>query len=105
MTGPDAALLRKFRKNVEEKLEIVEQNNAGVILSWEISRTYDRISVVCGEGQFNERVIVHLATSLSRLLGVGKRMGLVERTITGFTLECFGPSSDVAVFVRDYEVE
>lgn len=105
MAGPDLALRRKFRKNVEEKLELVAHNNRGVVVSWTVSKSYNRITVVCGEGQFSERVMVHLATSLSRLLGVGRGMGLVDSAVKSFTLECFVPSSEEPIFVRDYGVE
>lgn len=105
MAGPDLALQRKFRKNVEEKLVTASTNNAGVIVSWELSKSYSHVSLVCGETRFSERVILHLATSLCRLLGVGKRMGLVDPTMSSLTVECFPPHSDVPIFVGDYRVE
>lgn len=105
MSQPDVALQRKFRKNVEEKLEIVAHNNVGAIVSWEVSKSYNHVALVCGEEHFRERVIVHLATSLSRLLGVGKRMGLVDSDMESFTLECCLANSDDVVFARDYGVE
>jgi hypothetical protein len=105
MAGPDVALQRTFRKNVEEKLETASVNNAGVIVSWELSESYDRVSLVCGETRFSDRVLLHLGTSLSRLLGVGKRLGLVDSSMRSFTMECYPVGGDEPLFVDDYRVE
>ena len=105
MVAPELSLQRTFRKNVEEKLTTATTRNSDVIVSWELSTSYDRVALVCGEERFSDRVIIHLATSLVRILGVGKRMGLVERNLDSLTVECFPPHSDTAMFASTYGVE
>ena len=103
--APDVSLQRTFRKNVEDRLATATTRNAGLIVSWELSKSYDRVALICGEERFSDRAIVHLATSLVRILGVGKRMGLVERNLDSLTVECFPPHSDTAMFASTYGVE
>jgi hypothetical protein len=102
---PELALKKKFRRNVEEKLELVTTNNSTVILSWELSPTYDRVSLVCGEQTFSDRAVIHLATSLVRLLGVGKRMGIVDRDLRRLVVECYPPHRKHALFAREYGLD
>lgn len=101
----DLSLQRTFRKNVEERLTTAAERNADLIVSWELSKSYDRVALVCGEERFSDRAIVHLATSLVRLLGVGKRMGLVDRDLNVLTVECFPQQGTDAIFARAYGVE
>jgi hypothetical protein len=101
----DPALRRKYRKNLEEKLELVAANNPGLIVSWELSPSLDRADLVCGESVFSEQVMEHLAQSLTRLLSVGKRLGLVEREKRSFTMECMLPTESQPMFTRTYDVE
>ena len=95
----DLALRSKFRKTVEEKLHIVATNNPTVIVSAEISPSLDAVSLVCHEQAFNERVVNHLAVSLVRLLGVGQRLLIVDRTVTTMTIQCV-PTTGGSVFFR-----
>ena len=101
----DPALRRKYRKNLEEKLELVAANNPGLIVSWELSPSLDRAHLVCGDSVFSEQVMEHLAQSLTRLLSVGKRLGLVEREKRSFTMECMLPTESQPMFTRTYDVE
>jgi len=101
----DLALRRKYRKSLEEKLQLVSGNNPGLIVSWVLSSSLDRADLVCGENVFSEQVIEHLAQSLTRLLSVGKRLGLVDRTMRSFTMECVLPTAATPIFSRTYEVD
>ena len=103
--APDLSLQRRFRKNVEERLATATERNADLIVSWELSKGYDRVALVCGEERFSDRAIIHLATSLVRLLGVGKRMGLVDRELNVLTVECFPRQGTDTLFTRAYGVE
>jgi hypothetical protein len=49
-------------------------------------------------------VIEHLATSLTRLIGVGKRLEVVDREVRSLTVECRPSTGGEALFVRTYEV-
>jgi hypothetical protein len=60
---------------------------------------------VCHESTFSERVIDHLATSVTRLLGVGKSLEIVDRGLNSVTVECFPQAGDTALFRRVYAVE
>lgn len=102
---PDPALRRKFRKGVEEKLELARVNNPGVIVSWTLSSECDRVDLVCDQTVFNERVINHLGESLVRLLGVGKQMGLVDREIRALVVECVSQQTSGVAYFAHYEVD
>jgi hypothetical protein len=100
----NSAFRKTFRGNVEAKLHLASANNSGVILSWELSESFDRADLVCGEAAFNPRVIEHLATSLTRLIGVGKRLEVVDREVRSLTVECRPSTGGEALFERTYEV-
>lgn len=101
----DKATRRTFRKTLEDKLRVAASNNQGLIVSWELSRSFDRVAIVCHEATFRARVIDHLATSLTRLLGVGKRLDLVERDLRALEVECFPEAGGDALLRRVYNVE
>ncbi len=101
----DLAVRRKFRKTLEGKLEVAALNNQRVIVSWEVSPTYDRVAIVCHESNFSERVIGHLATSVTRLLGVGKSLEIVDRGLTAVTVECFPKAGSTILFRRVYAID
>lgn len=101
----DPALRRKFRKTLEAKLDVAALNNQRVIVSWEVSSLYDRVAIVCHESTFSERVIDHLATSLTRLLGVGKSLEIVDRNLTSMTVECVPQSGSAVLLRRVYPVD
>jgi hypothetical protein len=101
----DPAVRRKFRQDLEEKLELASVNNSGLIVSWELSDSLDRAGLVCQEKAFNAQVVEHVAASLIRLLGVGKRLGLVDRDMSSFTVECYPPQGNQSLFARTYSVD
>ena len=101
----DLAVRRKFRKTLEGKLDVATANNQKVIVSWEMSPSFDRVAIVCHEATFSERVIDHVATSVTRLLGVGKSLEIVDRGLTSVTVECFPQAGDTALFRRVYEID
>jgi hypothetical protein len=101
----DPAVRRQFRKTLEGKLDVATINNERVIVSWELSPSFDRVAIVCHESTFSERVIDHLATSVTRLLGVGKSLEIVDRGLNSVTVECFPQAGDTALFRRVYAVE
>jgi hypothetical protein len=63
------------------------------------------VAIVCHESTFSERVIDHLATSVTRLLGVGKSLEIVDRGLTNVTVECFPQAGSTVLFRRVYAVE
>ncbi len=101
----DPAVRRKFRKTLEGKLEVAALNNQRVIVSWEVSSAYDRVAIVCHESTFSERVIDHVATSVTRLLGVGKSLEIVDRNLSSITVECFPQAGSAVLFRRAYAVD
>ena len=101
----DPSVRRKFRKTLEGKLEVAALNNQKVIVSWELSPGFDRVAIVCHEATFSERVIDHVATSVTRLLGVGKRLDLVDRGLNAVTVECRPSAGTTVLFHRVYAVE
>jgi hypothetical protein len=101
----DPAVRRKFRKTLEGKLEVAAINNQRVIVSWEVSAAYDRVAIVCHESTFSERVIDHLATSVTRLLGVGKSLEIVDRGLNTVTVECFPQAGSTVLFRRVYALD
>ena len=101
----DPALRRKFRKTLEAKLDVAALNNQRIIVSWEVSSSYDRVAIVCHESAFSERVIDHLATSLTRLLGVGKSLEIVDRNLTTVTVECLPQAGTAVLFRRAYSID
>jgi hypothetical protein len=90
---------------LEGKLEVAALNNQKVIVSWELSPAFDRVAIVCHEATFSERVIDHVATSVTRLLGVGKRLDLVDRGLNTVTVECRPSAGATVLFHRVYAVE
>ncbi len=105
MANLDPEFRQQFRKTVEEKLQLASSHNSDLIVSWELSDTYDRAGLVCQEKVFNAQVVEHVAASLIRLLAVGKRMGLVSRDMRNFTIECFPAEGETSLFARTYAVE
>jgi hypothetical protein len=101
----DPAVRRKFRKTLEGKLEVAALKNQRVIVSWEVSSSYDRVAIVCHEATFSERVIDHLATSVTRLLGVGKSLEIVDRNLTSLTVECVPQAGTAVLFRRAYPID
>lgn len=105
MATIDPSFQGQFRKNLEERLERASSSNAALIVSWELSDQLDRAGLVCRESAFDGQVIEHVAASLIRLLGVGKRLGLVDRQMNNFTLECFPEGSNQELFRRTYPLD
>jgi len=101
----DPGLAGTFRHNVEEKLERATLKNSSLILRWELSDTFDRADLVCDETVFNQQVIEHVATSLIRLLSVGKKLGVVDRKLDKFTMQCWPQDSKNPLFRRSYQLE
>jgi hypothetical protein len=95
----------EFRKNLEERLERASSKNSLLIVSWELSEELDRAGLVCRENAFDGQVIEHVAASLIRLLGVGRRLGLVDRQTRHFTLECFPEGSTKEIYKRTYTLD
>lgn len=104
MAVVDAALRRKFRRTVEERLEVATVQNARMILSWELSPTFSHLALTCHGDVFEPRVVEHLATSLTRIIGVGKRMGLVDRGLSKLTIECSGYDGAAPPALWHYDV-
>lgn len=105
MATADPSVLREFRKNLEDRLERASTTNSSLIVSWELSEELDRAGLVCRESAFDGQVIEHVAASLIRLLGVGKRLGLVDRQMPIFTLECFPEGSSKEIYKRTYSLD
>lgn len=101
----DPAVRRKFRKTLEGKLEVAALNNQRLIVSWEVSAAYDRVALVCHESTFSERVVDHLATSVTRLLGVGKSLEIVDRSLSAVTVECVPQAGSTVLFRRVYDID
>jgi hypothetical protein len=70
-----------------------------------VSAAYDRVEIVCQESTFSERVIDHLATSVTRLLGVGKSLEIVDRGLNTVTVECFPQAGSTVLFRRVYAID
>lgn len=68
------------------------------------SADYGHLSLTCHGDVFEPSVVEHLATSLTRILGVGKRMGIVDRGLKEFTIECSGHAGAEAPVVLRYAV-
>ncbi len=105
MSEVDPSLRRKFRKTVEGKLETAALHNPGLIKSWDLSRSFAMVKVFCPVASIEENVLHHLATSLTRQLGVGKSLGLVERNLERFTMECCDVETGDTIFARIYPVD
>jgi len=105
VASQNLALKKKFRRNVEEKLELAAAKNSALIVEWELSPQYDRVALVCGEERFSDQVVIHVATSVVRLLGVGKRMGIVDKDLSRVVVECYSTGSGHSLFAREYGVE
>lgn len=101
----DSALAQKFRDQVEGRLEVAVANNPRVMVSWELGSALDRVVFVCNENFFEERLIGHISTSLTRMLSVGRRMGLVDKDVSTVTLECVPQDGSTPLFVRQYELD
>lgn len=104
MADIDPSLHRQFRRTLEEKLELARRNNSRMVVSWELSKTLESVELVCGETFFDATVVDHIATSLTRMLGVGRRMGLVDREVRHFTMRCTSLEAGTPSFVQSYEV-
>jgi hypothetical protein len=104
MSSSDPTFRRKFRKNVEQKLNVATTNNPRVIASWELSRQLDRVDVMCHENSFDERVISHLEASLIRLLGVGKSLGALDSQVQTFTVSCVGTDTSEILAQNSYQI-
>lgn len=100
----DSALRRKFRRTVEERLDVAATNNARMILAWELSPSFEHVALTCHGDTFHPHVIDHLATSLTRVLGVGKRMGLVNHAVNDVTIECTGLGGSTETLLFRYPV-
>lgn len=104
MAVVDSALEQKFRETVEGRLEVAAAHNSRMILSWELSASFGHLSLTCHGDVFEPSVVEHLATSLTRILGVGKRMRIVDRGLKEFTIECSGHAGAEAPVVLRYAV-
>ena len=104
MPSKDPTFRRKFRKNLEQKLTVAATNNPRVIASWELSRQLDRVDVVCHESFFDELVISHLGSSLTRLLGVGKSLGALDSQVHTFTVNCVGTDTSQVLVQNSYQI-
>ena len=101
----DSVAQSDFRKTLERKLEVASVNNTGLIMSWEISPRYDHVRLICDRDVFQENVVGHVATSLTRLLGVGKRLGFVERNLGTVTIECVAQKGLKGISIRTYSID
>lgn len=104
MSSSDLTFRRKFRKIVEQKLDVATTNNPRVIASWELSRQLDRVDLVCHENSFDEQVISHLGASLIRLLGVGKSLGALDSQVQTFTVNCVGTDTSEILVHNSYQI-
>jgi hypothetical protein len=104
MSSKDPTFRRNFRKNLEQKLTVATTNNPRVIASWELSRQLDRVDVVCHESFFDELVISHLGSSLTRLLGVGKSLGALDSQVHTFTVNCVGTDTSQVLVQNSYQI-
>jgi hypothetical protein len=95
----------KFRETLEGKLDVAAHNNPKTIASWELSSSLDRVTIVCTEEPLSERVIEHIASSVTRLLGVGKRLDIVDRTLRAVTVECLPQAGNPVLLRRVYAVD
>lgn len=103
--APDPSLRRTFRKTVEGRLAVVVANNPTVIVSSELSASLDTVSLVCHEDTFSARVVNHLGESLVRLLGVGRRLLIVDRGMTTVTIHCVPAGGGPALFSGTYSLD
>lgn len=104
MAPVDTSLRRQFRRTVEDRLEVATANNARMMLAWELSPNFDYVDLTCHGEVFEPSVIEHLATSLTRVLGVGKRMGIVDRGLRQLTIVCTGHAGATEPLTLRYEV-
>lgn len=104
MATVDTALRRKFRRTVEERLEVATANNSRMVLSWELTTELNHVALTCHGDVFEPAVVEHLATSLTRMLGVGQRLGIVDRTLREFTIECTGHAGATGPLTLRYDI-
>lgn len=103
--APDPALRRSFYKSLEDKIHRASAQNPGVLVSWELAKSCDHLTIVCEESPLRDTVIRHLADSLTRLLGVGRRMGLVEKTLSELTIESVAEAGLIPLSSHRYPVQ
>lgn len=104
MATVDSALLRKFRGTVEDRLEVATANNARMLLAWDLAAGFDHLALTCHGEVFEPSVIEHLATSLTRMLGVGKRLGIVDRGLRQLTIVCTGHAGATGPLTLRYDI-
>ena len=104
MVSVDSALLRKFRQTVEERLEVATTNNARMLLAWDLAAGFDHLALTCHGAVFERSVVEHLATSLTRMLGVGKRMGIVDKGLLQLTIVCTGHAGATGPLTLRYDI-
>jgi hypothetical protein len=101
----DPSVRQELRKTLEGKLEVAAINNPQAITSWDLSSSLDRVTITCTEDSLSELVIEHIATSVTRLLGVGKRLNMVDRTLRAVTVECLPEAGNSVLLRRVYAVD
>lgn len=95
---------RKFRRTVEERLDVATANNSRMILSWDLAANLNHVALTCHGDVFEPSVVEHLATSLTRMLGVGQRLGIVDRTLRELTIECTGHAGATGPLTLRYAI-
>lgn len=103
--APDPSVRQVFRKTLEGKLEVAAINNPKAISSWKLSSSLDRVTIMCTADSLSEPVIDHIATSVTRLLGVGKRLNIVDRALRAVTVECLPEAGNSVALRRVYAVD
>jgi hypothetical protein len=89
---------------VEERLEVATANNARMLLAWDLAANFDHLAITCHGATFEPSVIEHLATSLTRMLGVGKRMGIVDKGLLQLTIVCTGHAGATEPLTLRYDI-
>lgn len=105
LMAADPAFRRSFQKSLEQKIAHAQAQNPGVLVSWELSKACDHLIIVCDDSPMRETVVRHLADSLTRLLGVGKRMGLVERSVSALIVKTFAQVGNTPLSSHLYPVD
>jgi len=103
--APDLAVRQEFLKTLEGKLEVAAINNPKAISSWKLSSSLDCVTIMCTEESLSEPLIEHIATSVTRLLGVGKRLNMVDRSLRAVTVECWPEAGNSVLLRRVYAVD
>jgi hypothetical protein len=71
---------------------------------WTLSAEFDRVSLSCHAEFLDSAVIDHIGQSLTRLLGVGRKIGLVDSGTRSITLTCSTYTDEDIGLERTYEI-